>query len=133
MLTQINTSGTLYVTIFLGGLLLWPLFPMLGSEWTGAPLPEAAEVILPFIVNAVINLFIYRQCSAPALSYYEGLGAMTGRFIGGCVNLTILYIFFVILLFHVLGALLTLGGLIAGKGWTEKRFQELTTLVATRH
>jgi len=129
---RINTNGGLCVVIFFGGILLWPFFALLGPTWTGAPLPETSTVMLPVIINTVINALIYQRCSSPALSYYEGLSAMAGRFIGGCVNLTVIYIFFVILFFHALAALLVLVGLVMRKGWTEKRFQELAVRVASR-
>tara|TARA_Y100001968_G_C19370437_1_gene724862 strand:+ start:1069 stop:1470 length:402 start_codon:yes stop_codon:yes gene_type:complete len=132
MMLRINTNGGLYVVIFFGGILLWPLFPLMGPTWTGAPLPETSTVILPVIINTVINVLIYQRCSSPALSYYEGLSAMAGRFIGGCVNLTVVYIFFVILLFHALAGLLVLVGLFMGEGWTEKRFQDLAVRVTSR-
>lgn len=125
MLFRLNTDGGLYVTIFFGGLAASSVFLVVGGLAEGS----AGWTAIPGTYIGV-NILVDKRCSAPGLSYYEGLSAMAGKFISGFVNLTILYIFFLLLLLHFIAAVISLIGLIHGKEWTEITFEKFVDLVA---
>lgn len=73
-------------------------------------------------LSGLLLAFVWRRCSQPNLSFWDGLCTINSTLMSGCVNLTILYLLptltFVYFLMVVQAAL----GLFKGKEYTEQKW-----------
>jgi len=65
-------------------------------------------LFLSGIANLALLIFVWNRCSAPELSFWDGLRIISGRNMSGCANITLIYIYpllfvvYLIALFHSL-------------------------------
>lgn len=98
-----------YAILFIVILLVWPLafinFPVI--------------LAIFFIVNIAILAIVIHFTSSNILSFWEGLKLLPRKYMSGCGNITLMYIFFV-LMFHYFGMVkATFIGISRGKEYTQ--------------
>ena len=96
---------------------VWPLFFV-----ENVPLPYLTIV---FLVNSIIAVNVWHQCSSHELSYFAGLNAISVRLMSGCANITLLYLPFVLFVVYLLSIYYSVLGLLHGKQNAQRRYQDL--------
>ncbi|MGG6242838.1 hypothetical protein ACQ4N7_29940 [Nodosilinea sp. AN01ver1] len=82
----IRSTGFDYAVLFMAILLGWPL--------TLINIPLLFGICLG--INSLILAVVVYATSSPRVSFWKGLRLLPNRYMSGCVNITILYIFFVL-------------------------------------
>jgi hypothetical protein len=82
----IRSTGLDYAVLFVFILLAWPL--MLINT------PLLFGVCL--VINSFVLAVVVYATSSPRISFWKGLRLLPNRYMSGCVNITIIYIFFVL-------------------------------------
>lgn len=88
-----------YPIVFYVILFTFPFLLLIGDKK-----PATSDWISASIVSVVLAasfVFIQWRCSSWAMSYWDAIGARCLSLETGCVNITILYIFPVLLVYHV--------------------------------
>lgn len=82
----IRSTGLDYAVLFMGILLVWPL--------TLINTPLLLGVCL--VLNSLMLAVVVYATSSPRVSFWKGLRLLPNRYMSGCVNITVVYIFFVL-------------------------------------
>jgi hypothetical protein len=106
---RINAS--VYACLFIVFLLGWPLKLVDLFGWLGG--------LGPLIVNTIIFFAVVYFTSSSELSFWRGLRFLPCRYMSGCANITILYIFFILAFHYICMVVAMFIGIRKGKSYTE--------------
>ncbi len=107
-------TSWLYAGLFLVLLFAWPVFL---SETLDQRLLAVA-----FIVNAALAIFVIYQCSSMELSFFRGLDIISGRSMSGCANITIVYLFPLLLVVYLVALFHCLISVFRGRLYAQQRW-----------
>jgi hypothetical protein len=99
------TYALLFIILVLG----WP-FVLLDSAWVFG---------LYLFVNTAIFITVVRFTSSRQLSFWRGLRLLCGSYMSGCANITMIYIFPVLLFYYIRAIAATWTGIQTRKDCTE--------------
>lgn len=108
-------TSWMYAGIFLLSVFGWPLY--LADT---APLPILIFILL---VNSIIAVNSWYQCSSRELSYFAGLNAISASLMSGCANITLLYLPFVLIFVYLKSIYYSILGLCCGRQYAQWRWQ----------
>jgi hypothetical protein len=105
-----SRAHRLYAASFVVLLWCWPFF-LASHLW----LMGAA-----FLINTAVYITVACTVGSNEQSFWRGLCALAASFESGCINLTFLYIYFVLAYYYILMILATYAGLRSGSAWTKQ-------------
>jgi len=116
-------SPPIYPSVFYFFLFTSPLLVM-PSIWASASYSPPTAVRLTMIgsLSAVLiasYVFIQWRCSSWAIGFWGALGARCVQLESGCVNFTLVYIFPLLLIYHIRFFIIALRSLIRGRGHAQ--------------
>ena len=74
------------------------------------------------VVSVLVLIGVWKRSSAPDLSFFEGLEAIANRHMSGCMPLTSLYLYPLLVMVISIAQLYTVIGLFKGKSYTQERW-----------
>lgn len=105
----------MYALSFIGLILGWP-FWLLDYPWVfGGCL----------LINTAIFLGVAHCTTSSKLNFWQGLRLLCSAYMSGCANITILYIFFVLLFYYIRMIGATLVGIRKGKTYVENQWLKI--------
>jgi hypothetical protein len=93
---MINSEG--YVFCFCVLILAWP-FLMLECPFLFWP--KLILFLLALIANTCIFVMVVHFISGSRISFWKGLSILCEPYMSGCANITIIYIFFILLYYYI--------------------------------
>ncbi len=109
---KVDTSG--YSYLVLGAIFLAPIC------WAISTPSVFSVMAAALIIYSVLVTMYY--CHVDGMSFAQALGAMSAKYSSGCANITILYIWIIVLVYLVYGMYLTAFGMIKGRSHSRDRW-----------
>jgi hypothetical protein len=105
------------------------LLPPVALMMLVGPLLEEYDVLLwillfvTFVVDVALLIFVWRYNSLPGLSFWKGLCVICSTMMSGCANITMLYIFPVLVVVYVIVVVHSLTGAVKGdRAYAQERW-----------
>ena len=103
----------------------------------GWPLYLADTVPLPFFIfilllNSIVAINSWYQCSSRELPYFAGLNAISASLMSGCANITLLYLPFILIYVYLKSIYYSVFGLYHGRWNAQRRWQTLVISFVNR-
>ena len=109
---KVDSSG--YAYLVLGAVFLAPI--------CGAfSVPSFFSLSTSALIIYSVAMPMY-YCHVDGMSFAQALGAMSAKYSSGCANITILYIWMVVLVYLAYGMYLTALGMIKGRPYSRDRW-----------
>jgi hypothetical protein len=110
-------TSEVYVILFVLVVLLLPPFAL---AMLVGPLLEEYDALLgimlfaTFVLDVALLIFIWRYNSLPGLSFWKGMCVICSTMMSGCANITMLYIFPVLIVVYAIVVVHSLTGVARG-------------------
>ena len=95
----------------------WPLFFV-----ENVPL---SYLVIVLLVNGIVAVNVWHQCSSQELSYFAGLNAISARLMSGCANITLLYLPLVLFVVYLLSIYYSILGLLHRRQNAQQHWQDI--------
>ena len=109
-------SGPIYTVFFLLLVLYLPYEPFKGHDAIG---------YTACAIHALILGVVYFRIRSDRSNFFGGLSDVATSSMSGCANLTLIYIFPVLLYYYLCALCYTVIGFFKGKSYTEEKWDEL--------
>ena len=111
---MIRFDSTIYAPLVIGALYVWPIC------WA-IRYPSIQSVSLTLLVVYSVSAALY-FCHVDGLSLSEALGRLSSRYASGCANLTIIYIWLVVLYYFAYAVYFAAHGMHKGRDYSRERW-----------
>jgi hypothetical protein len=101
------------------------LFAAFGWPWLlGDTLPQAYFAVV-LLVNGIIAVNTWYQCDSAECPFFSGMRVIAGSMMSGCLNVTILYLPFLMAGVYLACLSFSAAGLLQGRREAQRRFRGL--------
>jgi hypothetical protein len=110
-------AGTFVLLLLTMAPLLYVVALALALKALGITLSDTTAILLTvgaYLLNTYILVSVWRSSSSPALSFWDGLKIISARYMSGCANITLIYIYPVLFVAYLAAAYHALLGLSHG-------------------
>ena len=123
ILLPVPINGRVYAVVFLFLFFTWPLIGLIDPY-----LATDGILIVVGLCVATVSSYVltYVRCSSNVMSYWSGLCIVSGVWMTGIVNITLVIIFPLLFIFHSIAFLFALMSLIAGRKFAQRMLIQLS-------
>jgi hypothetical protein len=95
---------------------MWPIVLLYTKTMT--PLTMAFNML----GSIVVLIIVWRYCSSPTISFWNGLVVISAKLNSGCFNISILYLPLFLTVIYLIALTFTLVGIFKGKSWSQGKW-----------
>ncbi len=107
----------IYAGVFVFFVVIWPM----GMFSAGIREGNLGLFVVP-IINTLLFALVWYYCSQPGMSFFRALGIISAAFQGGCAQMTLMLMPWVLTIGLSAALIFTIAGLFKGRSFTQEKW-----------
>ena len=107
----------IYAGVFLLVVLIWPV-----GTFTAGIRERNLGLLAIAIINALLIALVWYYCSHPGMSFFRALGIISAAFQGGCAQMTLMLMPWVLTIGLSAALIFTIAGFFKGRSFTQEKW-----------